>query len=344
MAVVTIGLFNDSETANFSNVPTGGTTAVSGDDSVGAGYSYLAVGGEIIDTVGARFKSPAVNRNIKFALYETDGTVLGAIGGSGAFVTGFQVVPSTIADPENREFSVGPWALEAGKRYMIAVLSDTAGTFQITDSGVAGSAGHRDNALAVADTFNDPWDNDTTWTTDIHIWARGNTSSGEVEVKGGVGDSTTTPARGGAAGGGDNTVTNIGGVTSSVIGVSPNQPRSIGPDAEGPRSTGEILVDPATPVDTDDSTMTADHVFRNIGGGASTANSIATPSVPDTEVAHEARIYDAATDSFGAKAVRHVLASAQAAPDAAIPPSTFENKTKDEVNVEIGEGVFGVEP
>lgn len=136
---------------------------------------------------------------------------------------------------------------------------------------------------------------------------------GKNDQTGGVGDNTTTPARDNS---GNVQIAGIGGASSSSIGVSTNQDQQ------------EVIFSV---------TQTENHAFQYIGGGATNAD-----GTPDIEVTHDAEVFT--EGAYNGKTVRHVIANADAAPNAAISPSAYVNKTNPAETVENGNHVFGEEP
>lgn len=299
------------------------------------GATRLAQLGDYVDTLGVWFDQPGAPRDVFLQLHEVDTTP-----GSEKPTTPVGPVysftmPASGGVGQREAGAIPRFNLTPGTTYCVVMGQDGGGGNSILQgTTTTGERAPYDDGGATGGVFADPFVVTLNIsTTNPSIFALGDTAEQGKNnpVIGGVGDSTTTPARDNS---GDVAITPVGGVSSSIIGACPNEAYSEGPimtEYAGGRPT----------------TMAADHVFRYIGGGASTANETGSPSGPDTEVTHEARIYDAETDTFGTKAIRQVLANDSAdpyAPGAAVAPSTFLNDTNPEEDVEAGEGVFGVEP
>ena len=132
-------------------------------------------------------------------------------------------------------------------------------------------------------------------------------------VTGGVMNTTAiTPQRSGSP----SPVPSVGGLSSSVIGVCPNEAQ--GPDA---------LVFSADQV--------ADHVARAIGGLIT--GGVAGVDFMDVAVA------DPASNTSSGKAVRYETATSPVASGGAFP-NTYLNDTDPEVTVDTGDSAFSVEP
>lgn len=309
-----------------------------GESSGGAvKHFYTAAANATLTKLGFRAKrSPSsAAANIVVGLYACD-TTGEPIAGS-APIPGTELGLPTITDNDTMqtvEVTGLSIPLVQGTNYTVVVLPN-AGVTPAQDSSISGDVYFDGDNTANPDVLPQSWATEGTLTSDFIIYGEVfELSSGRNNpVIGGVGSTDTTPARGNTS---DVAVTNVGGQTSSIIGVCPNYANT------SPQSNGEANIY----TDTDRvATQTTDHVFRFIGGGASTSNEIDSeggPSVPDTPVTHTALVYDAATTAFTANNVRHVLATGASAPGAAVPPSTYTNATEPPLAVAAGEGVVAV--
>ena len=277
-----------------------------------ASYDYTSTSGDYVDRFRAAVDAQPAPRTVKIGLYRKDNGLQFheedlVIDPGGYPFTGEVIVPLA-----------GQVALPGGVDVTFRATHVAGGTNLIIDN-YNGTSGHGMRQVINPSDSVLPIDlaTDADYGADDGIIAllgdNSSTGDGKNAQTGGVGDNTTTDARDNS---GDISITGIGGVTSSIIGVSTNQ------------DSAEVIFS---------ETQTTNHTFAYIGGGGTDSD-----GQPNPAIEHEAEVF---TDgAYNGKAVRHVIADVDAAPDAAVSPSTYLNKTDPAETVEDGNHVFAEEP
>ena len=319
--------FTIGEDVPFSNDPADevgiNNSAFTPDPRASNNLFHTAQQNDVVTQAGAFFIQQAGERTYAISLYRYDPTGGGGTGApiGPALQTQTFVIPGTGgAEAVLEDTAAVNWPLTAGQDYFVAIGDIGQQLGGIMRANPTASVGARlDNINGVMPNY-DGWAGTPT-NVNIAVYLRGDTvtpGGTDQPVRGGVGDSGTTQAR-------DNSlsqvrnVQNVGGVTSSIIGVCVNE------DAQPHVSLFRQA-------------ETTNHTFAYIGGGGTNYDGTSV-----TEAT--ADVWDGAQGGFTNKGVQPTIADADAAPGTVVSPNlTYINDTKPEQVVESGNYVWAREP